>query len=57
MAVGFNKLNGMVIVKYKLETTGDYSIVGSVVIPNPTVFTLQVVCSRRLSEILGAHFC
>lgn len=38
---GFNKLDGMVINKYNI-TTGDYIIVGSVVIPNPTVFTLQV---------------
>lgn len=39
---GFNKLSGMVINKYNIETTGDYRIVGSVIIPNPTVFTLQV---------------
>lgn len=38
---GFNKLDGMVINKYNI-TTGDYIIVGTVVIPNPTVFTLQV---------------
>jgi len=47
--VGFNKLNGMVINKYNV-TTGDYRIVGSVAIPNPTVFTLQVVGSPKLSK-------
>ena len=47
--IGFNKLSGMVINKYSLETTGDYRVVGSVVIPNPTVFTLQVV-SPKLPE-------
>ncbi|KAF8427717.1 hypothetical protein EV426DRAFT_365340 [Tirmania nivea] len=39
---GLNKLNGMVIYKYNLTSSSDYAIVGSVVIPNPTVFTLQV---------------
>lgn len=39
---GFNNLTGMVIVKYSI-VSGDYDIAGKVVIPNPTVFTLQLV--------------
>lgn len=39
--MGFNKLDGMVIIKYGL-TSGDYGIEGKVVIPNPTVFTLEM---------------
>lgn len=39
---GFNKLDGMVIIKYDLSPGGEYGIIGQVVIPNPTVFTLQL---------------
>ncbi|KAF8473241.1 hypothetical protein BDZ91DRAFT_714249 [Kalaharituber pfeilii] len=38
---GMNKLEGMVIVQYSLAS-GDYAISGKVLIPNPTVFTLEL---------------
>lgn len=40
---GFNKLNGMVITSYEiLQDEGEYNLGGLVLIPNPTVFTLEV---------------
>lgn len=39
---GFDKLNGMVIISYGLAKSGAYGFEGKVVIPNPTVFTLEL---------------
>ncbi|KAI5795377.1 hypothetical protein DFH27DRAFT_118365 [Peziza echinospora] len=38
---GFNSLKGMQIVEYR-AAVGEYSLLGKVNIPNPTVFTLQL---------------
>lgn len=39
---GFNKLDGMVIIKYTPTPDDEYRLTGQVVIPNPTVFTLEL---------------
>ena len=51
---GFNNLEGMTIVKYE-TVSGDYGVAGKVVIPNPTVFTLQLVGNQLIlgREIIG----
>lgn len=38
---GFNKLDGMVITSYEILESEEYNLGGKVLIPNPTVFTLE----------------
>ena len=49
---GLNKLDGMVITDYSLKSTGDYNVEGKVMIPNPTVVTIEMVSSIRLPFFL-----
>lgn len=53
---GFNKLNGMVITSYEILNGDEFNLGGKVLIPNPTVFTLEAGSIFIDIELDGTKF-